>query len=112
MAGQAIGGFKGDEFGIISMQDAINEWPWLHTWIKGACSCPSWATVGTISQAIAHLFDAHVMQDKRYQDLSAKNEPWTMEQLIDWVRSVEPDEAPPSLPDAVATQVLDAEVCP
>lgn len=47
------------------------------------------------SGALAHMFDVHVMQEKD----------WTLDQLIDWVRSVEPNE--PTI-EETATEFVEA----
>jgi len=49
---------------------------------------------------IAHLFDFHVFGKRD----------WTLDQLIDWVRSVEPAEATPQTEQAVAESRVHAEV--
>ena len=44
--------------------------------------CRSHVTYGCYYSTIAHIFDYHVMTTGQ----------WTLDQLIDWIRSVEPDE--------------------
>lgn len=44
--------------------------------------CRPHATYGCYYSTIAHIFDDHVMTTGQ----------WTLDQLIDWIRSVEPDE--------------------
>lgn len=75
--------------------DAAN-WKWIAQKCALPCDCTSdgfpkkHPKTGTYQCAIAHLFNEHVCGD----------EDWTLDQLIDWVRSVEPnDEA--STPMAV-----------
>jgi hypothetical protein len=53
-------------------------WPW--TFQKGSvpCGCPCFHI--NYARVIAHLFDRHVATAY-----------WTLEQLVDWVRSVEPE---------------------
>lgn len=76
-------------------------YPWLkEEWLPYPCSCSS----GTEqpNRIIEHLFDRHVCQDFISLHLSFAQgikfnasspfSPWTMEQLIDWVKSVEPKE--------------------
>jgi hypothetical protein len=41
-----------------------------------------------IKDIIAHTFDYHVMRKKN----------WTLEQLVEWVKTVEPDDVPPPQP--------------
>lgn len=72
-----------------------DDWPWtLEVVGKFPCECvegrpeifsDGWFPYADTRSAIAHLFDSHVMG--RHQD-------WTLDQLIDWVRSVEPAEPP------------------
>ena len=62
-------------------------WPWTAEYERiprFTCGCantaPTWCnSVGT---AIAHIFDDHIFGHRD----------WTLDQLIDWVRSVEPAE--------------------
>lgn len=69
-------------------------WPWTNVCPPDdlyPCGCGSvsvgfpveaeWNFAGSV---IAHLFDFHVEWDKQPR--------WTLDQLIDWVRSVEPSE--------------------
>jgi hypothetical protein len=51
-------------------------WPWLGDIIR----CPFVGAQGYGMVIVAYVFDCHVMRLKE----------WTMEQLCDWVRSVEP----------------------
>jgi hypothetical protein len=61
-------------------------WPWLKTDMDFPCNCFPNSYINIDSQAawtkVAHIFDHHVMC----------LEDWTLEQLVDWVRSVEPGE--------------------
>lgn len=83
----------------------LAEWPWtaeLHT--KKPCDCIFPFSFGSASEAtvcgwIVHLFDLHV----------ANTEDWTLDQLIDWVRSVEPAEPAPAESEAKA-EVVHAHV--
>jgi hypothetical protein len=66
----------------------VREWNWVHT-VRGKlpCSCTRTCNCELCVQdpaisCIVHLFDVHVM---------GKGD-WTLDQLIDWVRSVEPPE--------------------
>jgi hypothetical protein len=59
--------------------------PWLKRPLpqeKSLCRCCR--REYSYGRSIAHIFDWHVHIDKT----------WTLEQLCDWVRSVEPEEAP------------------
>ncbi len=61
------------------------EWPWLNERRRPPCGCNLSANEGTFlttTRCITHLFDSHVV----------RNFSWTFEQLVDWVRSVEPAE--------------------
>lgn len=98
MAGRATGGFAANECGV-QMEEVHKRWPWTASFLRedAPCKCYFWQKTfelpaGIFSQAIAHLFDAHVMQDPQHQEASCENETWTLDQLIDWVRSVEPAE--------------------
>lgn len=71
-------------------------WPWL---ITETPACPVCTHVSDCYlDAIAHIFDMHVANCKPQ---------WTLDQLIDWVRSVEPAEATPS-PTEGANSLADA----
>jgi hypothetical protein len=60
-------------------------WPWLRT---SHCGCP---VCGDVLQSslytVAHIFDLHVMH---VWGLHVGEKDYTLDQLIDWVRSVEP----------------------
>jgi hypothetical protein len=75
-------------------------WPWmLRDTFDCPCDCPRLdGRKAPPTETIIHLFDFHVMTLRD----------WTLDQLIDWVRLVEPQEAeaPPSVPDAVAQSVV------
>lgn len=63
-------------------QKIYDEWPWLREWFTLPCCCGSGGYFAC--SVIVHIFDCHVME---------VNKPhWTLEQLVDWVRSVEPPE--------------------
>lgn len=63
-------------------------WPWLNMQMPTPCGCTDTFRSNAFG-VIGHIFDEHVMGDKD----------WTLDQLIDWVRSVEPPE-----PDELSTQ--------
>lgn len=78
----------------------------VHEWLNvdatvGPCGCklPYFATLTT---CIAHTFNEHVHGDKT----------WTLERLVDWVRSVEPnepEECPAQQPSSVEAGLTTAE---
>jgi hypothetical protein len=78
--------FCGAKIEADSHYDLIYErWPWLknQTSSKFPCGC---VVLGEelFDEVVMHLFDVHIFNRKD----------WTLDQLIDWVRSVEPQEAP------------------
>jgi hypothetical protein len=66
--------------------DAAEIWPWLVD--RKGYPLPCRHTEATGLWAVAHLFDRHVMGRCHAEH------GMTLEQLCDWVRSVEPEEAP------------------
>lgn len=63
-------------------QEFYDEWPWLKNHFTLPCCGGQTEYFG--SSVIVHVFDYHIME---------VNKPhWTLEQLVDWVRSVEPPE--------------------
>jgi hypothetical protein len=73
------------------------EWPWLYATVQPyPCRCARTVQYHTDS-LIIHLFDLHVMHIKD----------WTLDQLIDWVRSVEPAEPTESVEAAPQELVHD-----
>lgn len=62
-------------------------WPWTTTTMSRPCGCWLYPRKMSAKEIIAHLFDKHVMRRKD----------WTLDQLVEWVRSVEPPT--PILPD-------------
>jgi hypothetical protein len=79
MADAGVGGAKfGNEFAT-----ELCTWPWLSGNTRLPCGCRSRRGFSSNHAGIiAHLFDEHVFE----------KEDWTLDQLIDWVRSVEPAE--------------------
>jgi hypothetical protein len=75
----------------------VPEWAWA-TFVQcftPPCTCAENSEVySSVAIAITHLFDMHVFG---HCD-------WTLDQLIDWVRSVEPEEAPQLTETLVATE--------
>jgi hypothetical protein len=57
-------------------------WQWVKKSLCAPCPCKYASSVAGV---IVHLFDWHVFEKKD----------WTLDQLIDWVRSVEPAEEQP-----------------
>lgn len=91
-----------------SYEAIYTEWPWLLQSIKpGGMRCPLCSKtekhpVGFYDylSAIQHLFDLHI---------AGLNPKWTLDQLIDWVRSVEPAEPEQSIevqPEVEAKQTV------
>lgn len=78
-------------------------WPWtIHRPEKFPCECFGMRFY-PINAQIQHLFDSHI---------TGIAEPhWTLDQLIDWVRSVEPAEAP-AAPLEQPLEHLSAEAIP
>ena len=68
---------------------------WVLTEVRRPCEC--WRILVPremlIKDIIAHLFDHHVMRRKN----------WSLEQLVEWVKTVEPKDA---VPPATAKRVL------
>ena len=60
-------------------------WPWLMRVFNETlpCGCEPEEDSDDFEDAIVHIFDEHVCMN---------DEHWTLEQLVDWVRSVEPAE--------------------
>jgi len=94
MAIEATGIAKGFKF-------LMDEWPWLDKTIKLPCECTAWCQdILTGAGVIVHLFDCHVMQIDCYViQMFGSGDPsitsfskWTFEQLVEWIRSVEPKE--------------------
>ena len=92
--------FCGKKFKAEENYEVIEElWPWLckqaPTTFPCGCQYPTDEYVK--DDVIIHLFDLHVFGEKD----------WTLDQLIDWVRSVEPQEteASPSPVEAVGHEV-------
>lgn len=73
-------GCKSRDTAVIE-KDLDKHWSWMNNRIPSLpCGCVS--TNFDIATNIVHLFDEHV----------CGNKDWTLDQLIDWVRSVEPAE--------------------
>jgi hypothetical protein len=74
----------------IVQDDFLPEWQWaLHKRSVAPCGCPARAYGSTkVVWLITHVFNEHVMGD----------ETMSLEQLVDWVRSLEPESA--NLPTA------------
>src|SRR5437899_8234398 len=87
------------------MDDCNRAWQWTRR-IVTEQSCESAIGEHNLGEAITHLFDTHVMQPKEWGVKA-----WTLDQLIDWVRSVEPAEDTPGSDVALAATEARAEVC-
>jgi hypothetical protein len=89
---------------VIRYKAFSRRWPWVaNRYKKYPCDCPHQGVISlanTVEGIIAHLFDQHVMQS------GGSYTPWTLEQLADWVRSVEPDEsaAPTTAPSTIKSK--------
>lgn len=76
-----------DPNGFKAYESLIRQWPWL---TKTAAQCP-WCDLDLsapdlgASQIVYHPFDIHVMSRKQI----------TLEQMCDWIRSIEPPEPEP-----------------
>jgi len=71
-------------------------WPWLLTMrVATPCRCPFQPLPA--AWVVTHLFGCHVAEEFldsfRNRGWVRSDERWTLEQLVDWVRSVEPAEA-------------------
>ena len=67
-------------------------WRWLYlTLVPRPCQCQRFPDRLRACDGVTHLFDDHIMAEGSPRQ---PEERWTLEQLVDWVRSVEPaDEA-------------------
>ena len=102
MAYKASGLTAQDKIVGYTMNDCHHAWPWTRQSLKTVpCTCG--VEDYNLGQAITHLFDVHVM-DAAVRNVKA----WTLDQLIDWVRSVEPAEDAPESDGALAAR--DAEL--
>jgi hypothetical protein len=82
-------------------------WDWTTGWPLGMmlpCGCHSegYNSGNNVGMVIAHIFDFHVM--------GGAHPLWTLDQLIDWVRSIEPTEATPSPSAALVANDARTEV--
>jgi hypothetical protein len=74
-------------------QQAKEQWPWLGRELPfetqcPAAHCPFGGFIDDNEELVFHLFDYHV-----FEPLPGYSK-WTLEQLVDYVRSIEPDEQP------------------
>lgn len=67
---------------VFKSKQIYDEWPWLQAVFALPCCCGG--DVFLASSVIVHIFDYHIM--------GSYHPYWTLEQLVDWVRSVEPPE--------------------
>ncbi len=67
------------------------KYPWLERKYRDfPCKCRGFGRDNVVG-IIEHLFDAHVMEENGKAFTQAGDvERWTLAQLVDWVRSVEP----------------------
>lgn len=94
--------------GCSGFDAAENAYPWLrhhaqapcghkgHRQLSGPLRVPYYVPIGNYSSVIAHIFNEHVCEDKT----------WTLEQLVDWIRSVEPQDSPDTTIESNAAQEL------
>jgi hypothetical protein len=75
-----------------SLNNIYGLWRWT-MFPAGECPLGCLLSHSSIAQIIGHVFDYHVMTQAGYT-------PWTLDQLCDWVKTVEPEE------DADAARVL------
>lgn len=63
-------------------------WRWLYlTLVPRPCQCQRFHDRLRACDGVTHLFDDHIMAKGSPRQ---REERWTLEQLVDWVRSVEP----------------------
>ena len=83
--GLAGSGFLATDFdirGTKPYEALVKNWPWLESEAGSVpCQCGFLGRTWHFD-VIGHIFDSHVVGDGR----------WTLDQLIDWIRSVEPAE--------------------
>ncbi len=101
------GGNERCALGLVQKEDYEQNAEHIYPWIKETitaipCHCSmAYCNSGNIPHGvrvaavmgIVHLFNEHVMQggkQKEYGICSDPCEPWTMEQLADWINSVDP----------------------
>jgi hypothetical protein len=76
----------------VGMDGPMNIWTWLASSRELPCKCNIYCGLNA-GQIIAHLFDYHIMAcTAGLCEGEAVQQDWTLDQLIDWVRSVEPNE--------------------
>jgi hypothetical protein len=90
--GMKAEGIATEHRGQPNYRGLVRRWPWLlDDYQEKPCRCITVLDVDddikseTYCAAIAHLFDRHII---------GTAPSWTLEQLVDYVRSVEPEEAP------------------
>ena len=74
----------------------LHWWPWVNNFAKRPCQCQSVRPLSRVGSLIPHLFDQHVF---RQCD-------WTIEQLAQWVASIEPPEQELTFPADVPSDVV------
>jgi len=88
MRGCALGmallavGRNAAEIHLLGYEYVVETWPWLKSAPAHCSSCEYWNTTMHGAAKVWLPFDTHVMSDKTM----------TLDQLIDWVRSIEPQE--------------------
>lgn len=90
------------EIWMLGYAHAVIWWPWLEMPAASEgimpCGCSADDRHNTHMKVLMHLFDGHVVPE----DPEAKR--MTLEQLVDWVRSVEPEEEQQTQRSAVSGQ--------
>lgn len=78
----------------IGLETPMRTWPWLAESHALPCRCNISCGL-TNAQIIAHLFDYHIMGcEIGLSQGEGVEQDWTLDQLIDWIASVEPAEVP------------------
>lgn len=73
-------------------------WPWITKYMEFPCACSSKGMKLRAVDTIVHIFDSHITSDHCTD--------WTLDNLIDWVRSVEPAETEPAIAEGQHTSEL------
>ena len=74
----------------------LHWWPWVHNFAKRPCHCQSVKPIARVGSLIPHLFDQHVFGQRD----------WTIEQLAQWIATIEPPEQDLTFPSDVPIDVV------
>ena len=74
----------------------LHWWPWVHNFAKRPCPCQSVRPMARVRSLIPHLFDQHVFGQRD----------WTIEQLAQWIATIEPPEQDLTFPSDVPSHVV------